>query len=130
MKGSISARVVAPPRPGSSPTQKPTPMPSSMKANAFHCRTSSNPSQSASSIGRLLAELYVLAELVDDVLRLLQHLAHDLHRLLARGEVEIHLCLLRLGEELRVLDRLREGVAHRAHDRVRGLRRQHVRAGD
>src|SRR5262245_48542116 len=98
MKGSISASVVAPPRPGSSPTQKPTPIPSSMKAKAFHCSTSSSPSQSASSIGQLLAELYVLAELVDDVLRLLQDLAQDLHRLVARRVVEIHLRLVRLGE--------------------------------
>src|ERR1051325_7273553 len=121
MKGSISASVVAPPRPGRRPTQKPTPMPSSMKANAFHCSTSTSPAQSASSIGRLLAELDVLAELVDDVFRLLQHLAQDLHGLVAGRELEVHLCFLRVGEEPRVLDRLRECVAHRAYDGVRGL---------
>ena len=48
MKGSISASVVAPPMPGSSPTQKPMPMPSSMKANGFHCSTRSKPWTNAS----------------------------------------------------------------------------------
>src|SRR5882762_10832715 len=110
MKGSISASVVAPPMPGSSPTQKPMPMPASMKANGFHCSTSSKPSRSASSTP-LFAELYVLAEFVDDVLRLRQHLFQDPHGLFAGGVVEIKLRLVRIGHRRRVLDGGSEGVA-------------------
>src|SRR5689334_22169347 len=110
MNGSISASVVAPPRPGSSPTQKPTKMPASMKTKAFHCRTSRRPCTNASSIRRdrvfqLFAEFHVLAELVDDVLRLVEHFLQYLHRLVAGGVLEVELRLLRLGDERGVLDR-------------------------
>src|SRR5689334_4011177 len=101
MNGSISASVVAPPSPGRRPTQNPRPMPSSMKPNAFHCRTRSSPSQSASSTRySLFTELDVLGEFLDDVLRLVQHLDEDLLRLVAGRELEVHLGLLALGDEL------------------------------
>src|SRR5438309_2710103 len=151
MKGSISASVVAPPMPGSSPTQKPMPMPSSMKANGFHCSTSSKPSMNASITvflpphvggGRFpplqggggpassFAELYVLAELVDDVLRLRQHLFQDLHRLVPRGVVEIELRLVRIGHRRRVLDGGGEGFAVNLEDVGRSAGWQHVRPRD
>src|SRR5205814_10380190 len=104
MKGSIRASVVAPPRPGSSPTQKPTPMPSSMKANAFHCSTRNSPWSSASSKAKSriayearnsFAELDVLRELRDDVLGLREHLLQDFLGLVARGVFEVLLRLLR-----------------------------------
>src|SRR6476646_5998910 len=119
MKGSISASVVAPPMPGSSPTQNPTTMPTSMKANGFHCRTRSSPSQEASSIASF-AELDVLGEFLNDVLRLVHHLDEDLLRLVAGREFEVHLRLLALGDELRIVDRLGESFAHHLDDVGRG----------
>src|SRR4029077_10972574 len=96
MKGSISASVVAPPRPGSNPTQKPTKMPSSMKANAFHCRTRNSPWSSASSTAKCsFAELDVLRELRDDLLGLREDFFQDLLRLFARRVLEILLGFLR-----------------------------------
>src|SRR5438045_1641073 len=156
MKGSISASVVAPPRPGSSPTQKPTPMPASMKAKAFHCRTRSSPSNNASNKARLLpppcqtppfacgsrppyqggkgrnsfAELYVLAEFIDDVLRLVQDAGEDLLRFVARRELEIELRLRGFLLAIGILDRRGEGVAHHLDDVGRRVRRQHIGARD
>src|SRR6478752_2870223 len=109
MNGSIRARVVAPPRPGSSPTQKPSRMPSSMKASAFHCSTSTSPSRSASITSewtqlyfvkskRLFAELHVFAEFVDHVLGLGQHVLHHLHGHVGADVVEVHACLGGLGD--------------------------------
>src|SRR5262245_19166660 len=112
MKGSISARVVAPPRPGSSPTQKPMPMPASMKANAFHCSTATRPARKASAMPGLLAEFHVLAELADDVLRLAEHLAQHLEGFVAGGVFQVELRLLALGEERRILERRLERGAH------------------
>src|SRR3954464_13112437 len=129
MNGSISASVVAPPSPGSSPTQKPTPMPSSMKAKAFHCSTRSRPWMNASSTApnyvlctKLFAELDVLREFVDHVLGLREHFAHHLERLVARGVLEIELGLLCLGDERGILDRLRKGVAIDLDDLCRRAR--------
>jgi len=48
--GSISASVAAPPMPGSSPTTKPSDMPTSIRLKAFHCSTSDSPWSSASII--------------------------------------------------------------------------------
>src|SRR4051812_24615071 len=120
MNGSIRARVVAPPRPGSSPTQKPSTIPSAMKASAFHCSTSTSPSSRASSIAyspnlnlrRSLAELYILAEFVDHVLGLGQHLFHHLHGHVRADVVEVHFRLGGLGDELLVVDCLGERLAH------------------
>src|SRR5687768_9537583 len=103
MNGSMSASVVAPPRPGSSPTQKPSTMPSPMKASAFHCKTSRSPSRRAS-----LTEFDVLAELLDYVLGLLQNLDEDLLRLVAGQVFEVKLRFLALGLELFVVDCLGE----------------------
>src|SRR6185503_7944421 len=111
MNGSISASVVAPPRPGRSPTQKPSTTPSIMKASAFHCRTRNRPSTRAS-----LTELDVFAELLDDVLRLLHHVDQDLLRLVPGQVLEVELGLLAFGDQLRVLDRLGERIAHHLHD--------------
>src|SRR6185503_2475432 len=127
MNGSISARVVAPPRPGRRPTQNPRPMPSSMKPNAFHCRTRSSPSQSASSTRySLFTEFDVLRELLDDVLRLVHDFGEDLLRLVTRRELELQLGLLALGDRLRILDRPGECVAHHLDDFRRRLRRQDI----
>ena len=49
-KGIISAKVAAPPIPGSKPTQNPNPMPSIIRLKAFHCRTRKRPSMKASNI--------------------------------------------------------------------------------
>src|SRR5262249_3694536 len=131
MKGSISASVVAPPRPGRRPTQKPTTMPSSMKANAFHCRTRNSPWSSASSTAKCsFAEFDVLGELGDDVLGLRQDLPQDFLRVLARGVLEILLRLLRFRLRRRVGDGGGERVAHRLDDIGRGAGRQHVGARD
>src|SRR6185295_12134522 len=117
MNGSISASVVAPPRPGRRPTQKPRPMPSSMKPNAFHCRTRSSPSQSASSTRySLLTEFDVLRELLDDVLRLVHHLDEDLLRLVAGRVLELVLRLLALRDHFRIADRLGKRLAHHLDD--------------
>src|ERR671937_534742 len=142
MKGSMSARVVAPPRPGSSPTQKPTTIPSSMKAKAFHCSTSTRPSSSASSTancripydvrnqasGRSFAELDVLRELVDDVLGLREHVFHHLERFVARDEIEVELRFLRFGLERGIVDRLGERRLHDLHQLLRRARRHDIRA--
>src|ERR1700741_4678663 len=132
MKGSISASVVAPPRPGSSPTQKPSSTPSIMKASAFHCRTRSSPSKRASVksyapnllSGRLLAKFYVFAERVDDFFRLVHHVDEDLLRFVTGQELHVQLGLLAFGFELGVLDRLGNRVPHHAHDIGRGGGRQ------
>src|SRR5437588_2468900 len=125
MKGSISASVVAPPSPGKRPTQKPTKIPPSMKTKAFHCRISRRPWMNASSKRcLLLAELHVLAEFVDDVLRLRQHFLQHPHRLVAGGVLEIELRFLRLGEERRVLDRRGGGIAIHLDDVMRRIGRQ------
>src|SRR5688500_3493985 len=126
MNGSISASVVAPPRPGSSPTQNPKPMPSSMKASAFHCSTSTRPSKRASIIARLFAELDVLRELLHHVFRLVEHFLHHLDRLLAVDKLELALRFLGLGHQLGALDRLGEGVLHGFHQLVGSLRRHDV----
>src|ERR1700741_2164969 len=136
MKGSISASVVAPPRPGSSPTQKPSSTPSIMKASAFHCRTRTSPSKRASVksyapnllSGRLLAKFDVFAELVDDVFRLVHHVDEDLLRLVSGQELHVELGLLAFGLELGVLDGLGERVAHHPDDVGRGGGRQDVGA--
>ena len=49
-KGIISAKVAAPPIPGSKPTQNPNPMPRIIRLKAFHCKTRKRPSMKASNI--------------------------------------------------------------------------------
>src|SRR4051812_43145304 len=127
MNGSISASVVAPPSPGRRPTQKPTTMPISMNSSGFQARTWTSPSNSASIMEPLFAEFDVLAELVDDVFRLAQHLVHHLERLLAGDEVELGLGLFRLGLQARVVDRLDECLLDRLQRLGRRLRVHHVR---
>src|SRR6476620_520334 len=90
-------------------------MPNAMKASAFHCSTSTSPSSRASSIyspnlnlRRSLAELYILAEFVDHVLGLGQHLLHHLHGHVGADVVEVHACLGGLGDERFVGDGLGE----------------------
>ncbi len=49
MKGSIRARVVAPPNPGRRPTTKPISIPTSIKPKAGKLRTCNSPSMKASN---------------------------------------------------------------------------------